>query len=437
MKYYLAIDLGATSGRHLISYLDENKEIVLKEVHRFKTGVDDSKDGFVWNLPRIFNEILEGIKKAFSLYPSIESLSIDTWGVDYVLLDEEDKPLMPFYSYRNQRTSKDLTNKVHSIIPFSELYERTGIQFAPFNTIYQLFSDKEIGKLSKASSMLMLPEYFSFLLTGKKVREYSMASTTGLINLQTKSFDGEILKKLDLPSFVNEKLCEPGYVLGSLTDEVAQHVGGNCKVIMCASHDTGSAFEAIDSKPNSVIISSGTWSLLGIKSNKPISTQEAFKANFTNEGGVGYIRFLKNIMGMWIPNSIASELGENLPELCKRLKDPDNDYIFDVNDSSLLNPTNMEEAVKKLLPRQPKSTEELFQSVYLSLAVCYKKTIAELEGITNEKYKTIYIIGGGANNAYLNKLVEKVTGLEVIALPMEATSIGNIKIQIKSSKEEL
>jgi len=432
MKYYLAIDLGATSGRHVIGYKDEKKEVVLQEVHRFKTGVDKSPSGFVWNIPRIFDEIVEGIRKALKLYPNIESLAIDSWGVDYVLLDKDDQPIPPFYAYRNERLSKKLTDEVHSIISFEELYKKTGIQFTSFNTIYQLYADKKEKRFEKAKSMLMLPEYFSFLLTGNKVREYTNGSTTGLINLRTNEIDEDILNTLGLPLFVKEKFEKPGYIIGKLTKQIEEKVGGNCEVIMCASHDSASAYEAVDTKDKSVIISSGTWSVLGIKSKSPISTKKAFKANFTNEAGPNYIRFLKNIMGMWIINNIAKENNVEIVDMVKTLEKPDKSLVFDVNGASLLNPPNMTKAVTKLIGDNALSLKQLFEATYYSLAICYKKAIEELEEVIDDKIENIYIVGGGAKNAYLNELVEEVTKRNVIALPIEATSLGNIKVQMKA-----
>ena len=432
MKYYLAIDLGATSGRHVVSFFN-GKVIVLEEIHRFKTGMDDSKDGLIWDLERIYNEILIGIKKAFGKYNNeIVSLAIDSWGVDYVLLDENDKAIKPFYAYRNVRNEK-VIDEVHSIINFDELYKKTGIQFATFNTIYQLYSDNKTEKNKNAKDMLMLPEYFSFLLTGKKAREYTNASTTGLINLTTNKFDEEIIKKLDLPSYVNKDLVKPGYVLGRLNKKTKEFVNGDCNVILCATHDTASAFESIETKENSVIISSGTWSLLGIKSKTPIVSKEAQESNFTNEGGPNYIRFLKNIMGLWIANQLSVELNVDIPSICKNLNEPNKDLVFDVNDASLLNPKSMKQAILKLLSKNDLSNEELFSSTYYSLALCYKEAIKNLEKIINSTINTIYIIGGGANNKYLNNLVKEVTKKEVIALPIEATCLGNIKIQIKAN----
>jgi len=429
MKYYLAIDLGATSGRHIVAY-EENGELQLKEVHRFLTGMQPSENGLVWDIPLLVQHIKDGIKKAFDQYKTIESISIDTWGVDYVLMNG-DKEIPPFYAYRNERLNPAV-DKVHNIVPFKDLYEHTGIQFANFNTIYQLYDDKCKGRLDNATDFLMLPCYFSYKLTGKKAHEYTNESTGGYLNAKTGKYDTEILNKLGLPSKLFNEIVQPGTVLGDLTSEVQKEVGGNAKVILCASHDTGSAFEAVECPKDAVIISSGTWSLIGVKADKPNTSLESYKANFTNEGGCGYIRLLKNIMGMWLVNEVCRQKGLNVVEICKQLDDVKYNELFDVNDSSLQAPDNMESAIKALLKHNPpKNDLELFASIYHSLAESYRKAIVELEAATGCKYNYVYIVGGGAKNNYLNKLTEKYTGRKVVALPIEATALGNIKVQQK------
>lgn len=433
MKYYLAIDLGASSGRHIVGHL-ENGEIIIDEVYRFKTEMDDSPNGLVWNIPRLYKEILEGIKIAFKKYKNIESLSIDTWGVDYVLMNK-DKEMPPFYAYRNSRCSK-ASEEVHKVVSFEKLYENTGIQFASFNTIYQLYDDLKNGRLDEATDYLMLPSYFIYKLTGIKTHEYTNESTGALLNALTKDYDYQTLDRLNLPRKLFGKINQPGDYVGELLPNIQKQVGGNCKVYLCASHDTGSAFEAVDIPDESIILSSGTWSLLGIKSKEAIITNESLKANYTNEGGVGYIRFLKNIMGMYLANRVKEETGLNYKTVDSLLSNSTYYQTFDVNDSSLNAPINMKEAILNLLKDNPPLTDiDLFASIYRSQALCYKKAIDELEEVTKKKYKRIYIVGGGARNIFLNKLVKEYTKLEVIALPIEATALGNIKIQMKASKE--
>ena len=433
MKYYLAIDLGASSGRHVIGYIKDG-EILLDEIHRFKTGMDDSPNGLVWNIPRLFNEIKIGIKKSFEKYQLIESLSIDTWGVDYVLMNG-DKEITPFYSYRNERCVK-ASNELHKIISFKELYKETGIQFAPFNTIYQLFADLKSGRLNEATDYLMLPSYFTYKLTGIKTHEYTNESTGALLNPYTKEYNFEILEKLGLPTKLFKNIAHPGYFVGNLLPEIQKELGGDTKVILCASHDTASAFESINADEDSIILSSGTWSLLGIKSRDPIINDTSLKANYTNEGGVGYIRFLKNIMGMYLANCVKDETGLSFKTIDSLILNSKYKETFDVNDPSLNAPKSMKTAILNLLKDNPPLNDiDLFASIYHSQAICYKKAIEELEKITNKEYKKIYIIGGGARNAFLDHLVNVYTNKKVIALPIEATALGNIKVQMKASKE--
>ena len=433
MKYYLAIDLGATSGRHIVGHL-ENGKIKLEEIYRFKTGMDDSSNGLVWNIPRLLEEIIEGIKLSFDKYKKIESLSIDTWGVDYVLLnDKEEVP--PFYAYRNERCKKS-SEEVHQRISFEELYKHTGIQFAAFNTIYQLFDDLKKGRLDQASDYLMLPCYFIYKLTGKKIHEYTNESTGALLNADKGEYDFEIIDKLGLPRKLFKEIHHPGYSAGKLLPEIESRVGGNTEVVLCATHDTASAFEAVEVDEDTVILSSGTWSLLGIKSKKPVISEASLKANYTNEGGVNYIRLLKNIMGMWIPNMVKDEVSITQEFINKNIVNIDYKVTFDVNDPSLIAPSSMKKAVLKLLEKHPPRNDlELFGSIYHSLALSYKNAVEELENITKRKYHKIVVIGGGANNNYLNGLIKEYSDLEVIALPIEATALGNIKIQMKENKE--
>lgn len=433
MKYYLAIDLGATSGRHVIGY-QENGEFVLKEIHRFKTEMDDSKDGLVWDIPRIYNEIKIGIKKAFELYPKIVSISIDTWGVDYVLMNK-DKEIPPYYAYRNERCQKSM-QKVHEIVKFADIYQKTGIQLAAFNTLYQLYDDLKKDRLGKATDYLMLPSYFIYKLTGIKTHEYTNESTGSLLDAKTGKYDYELLDKLGLPRKLFTDIQKPGDEVGELLPEIQKEVGGNAKVILCASHDTGSAFESVNIDDESIILSSGTWSLLGIKTKEPIISEDSLAANYTNEGGVGYIRFLKNIMGMYLANRVLEETGLNFKTVDSLIFSSDYKETFDVNEKSLNAPKKMKEAILGLLKdNHPSNDIDLFASIYRSQASCYKRAIDELEKITNKKFKKIYIIGGGARNIFLNNMVKEYTGLKVIPMPMEATALGNIKIQMKVNGE--
>lgn len=294
-KNYLAIDIGASSGRHIVGWM-ENGVLRTEEVYRFPNSVQRVDGHLEWDIDSLFANVKQGIREAFAKYPNIESLSIDTWAVDYVLL-KNGNLLSPVYAYRDSRTQAVIP-EVHSILPFEQLYQRTGIQFQPFNSIYQLYADKKAGRLAQAEDFLMIPEYLLWKLCGVKAREYTNATSTGLVNAQTKEYDPEILKALGLPEAMFPKLTAPGTVLGSLTPNIAAEVGGQTKVALCATHDTASAVEGIPMEQGDApFLSSGTWSLLGVKLAKPITSPKSCRANFTNEGGVGYIRYLKKHHG--------------------------------------------------------------------------------------------------------------------------------------------
>ncbi len=427
-KYYLAIDIGASSGRHIVGWAEDG--IQTEEVYRFPNFVDRVGKNLYWDTERLFGEIVEGIRIALQKFPKIESLAIDTWGVDYVLLDEKGNEILPCHAYRDGRT-EDVVEKVHTLMPPEELYKRTGIQFQPFNTIYQLFCDKLSGKLQKASAFLMMPEYFSYKLTGVRKKEYTNASTTGLLDAEKKVFDESIVNALGFPKSLFSDLCQAGEKVGDLTEEIQKKVGGNIPVVFCPSHDTASAFEAISVADDVAILSSGTWSLFGAKLEKAVCSPEGKRSNFTNEGGVGYIRFLKNIMGLWIIGELRKEFDTDYATMVDEGRISGYEEIFDVNDASLLAPEKMSEAVLKLLGKESLTRGELFSSVYHSLAYSYKVALEELERVTKKRFSSVCIVGGGAKNRYLNELTERYTQRKVIALPIEATAIGNIKSQIK------
>ncbi len=431
MKYYLAIDLGASSGRHIIGY-KENGEIKLKEVYRFKNGMVSVGDRLVWDVEKIFNEIKNGIRLAISSYGKIESLAIDTWGVDYVLLDG-DKEILPCYAYRDAERGL-VAPKVHEIIDFSTLYSRTGIEFNTFNTIYGLYAEKLNGRLDKTTDFLLLPEYFTYKLTGVKAKEYTMCTTTGLVNATTHEFDSEIIDKLSLKKELFGKIYQAGYVVGGFTEQVKGEVGGDIPVMLCASHDTASAVVAIDMDENSPYISSGTWSLLGIKTDKAITDKGE---SMSNEGGINNtFRHQKNIMGMWLINNLKDCLSEKLTfdEMEQKAKESSYKEIFDVNDDRFFAPENMKNAILSYLSEYgkpaPKTEGDIISSVYHSLAYGYAKTCELIENNTGKTYGKIYIVGGGAKNVYLNDLTALYSGKKVIALPIEATALGNLKIQM-------
>ena len=433
MKYYLAIDIGASSGRHIVGWL-ENGKIETEELYRFPNGMDEVDGHLVWDTDRLFREIKAGIKIAFEKYPQIESLSIDTWGVDYVLL-KGDEEVYPVYAYRDGRMG-EVIDKVHADVPFERLYARTGIEFQTFNTVYQLYADKVAGRFDGVTDFLMLPEYFMYKLTGVKKKEFTEATTTGLVNAETREFDKELWAELGYPMELIKPLSAPGTLVGTLKDEIKAEVGGDLEVVLCATHDTGSAVEAIDMNVNSPYISSGTWSLLGVKSEQAITDENSRVSGYSNEGGVGYIRYQKNIIGMWIIQSLRKELcpETSYGDIADMAAKSTFAEVFDVNDQSFMAPKSMKGAIDEYFAsrnmKMPAVDADYFNAAYVSLAHGYKRAIADLERNTGKTYPEIYIVGGGAKNGYLNDLTEKITGKKVVALPIEATAIGNLKVQM-------
>lgn len=430
MKCFLAIDIGASSGRHIVGCVEDGK-LKTEEVYRFSNGVGEENGRLIWDVRKLFSNVVMGIMKAFQQFPNIESLSIDTWGVDYVLL-KGDQEVFPVYAYRDSRTEAVIP-EVHEKVPFPMLYAHTGCQFQPFNSVYQLYDDLKKGRLDGVTDVLMLPEYLMWKLCGMKAREYTNATTMGLVNAQTGEFDLEITDILGLPRRLFPKLSQPGTVLGNLRPEISGAVGGNCKVVLCATHDTGSAVEGIPMEGKHPYISSGTWSLLGVKTPKPITDAGSEKANYSNEGGVGYNRYQKNIMGMWLVNELKRDLCPNLPfpEIVKEAEKSACDILVDANAPEFLSPDSMKAAFDKAAEGKLETVGDYFRCACRSLAVSYRQAIDELESNTGEHYDKLYIVGGGAKNQFLNRLTAEATGKEVIALPIEATALGNLKIQME------
>lgn len=438
-RYYLAIDIGASSGRHMLGHI-ENGKMILEEIWRFENGMKDREGSLCWDLDALFEEIKTGMKRCKELGKIPVSMGIDTWAVDYVLLDEKDQVLGKTYGYRDGRT-QGVDEDVYKIISEEELYSRTGIQKQSFNTIYQLMAVKKNNPehLKAAKNFLMLPDYFHFLLTGQKCSEYTNATSTQLINAQTNDWDRELIERLGYPQEMFLPLSQPGTLVGSFTKEIEEEVGFSCEVVLPATHDTGSAVMALPGEGDkNLYISSGTWSLMGIENKTAICTEESRKRNFTNEGGYEYrYRYLKNIMGLWMIQSVRHEEKDqySFAQLCE-MADECSDFpsrVF-VNAQEFLAPESMTEAVRQYCEksgqRVPETTGELAAVIYQSLAKCYGETVQEIEQLTGEHYDTIHIVGGGANADYLNRLTASQSGRQVLAGPSEATAIGNLMAQM-------
>lgn len=438
-KYYLAVDIGASSGRHILSHVEDGK-IVLEEIFRFENGMKDINGHKCWDSDSLFASIKAGMKKCAELGKVPSSMGIDTWGVDYVLVGKDGERIGDAVGYRDSRTA-GIDEEVYKIIPEKDLYARTGIAKQIFNTIYQVSALKKESpeQLEQAEALLMSPDYYNFLLTGKKASEYTIASTSQLVSPETKDWDYELIEMLGVPSRIFTPLQKPGTILGTLSEEVQAEVGFNCSVVMVASHDTASAVLAVPSKTSKfAYISSGTWSLLGVELEKAICNELSQKANFTNEGGYNYrYRFLKNIMGLWMIQSVRHELndGYSFAELCAMAEQvKDFPSRVDVDDNRFFAPASMIDEIKNCCAESeqpvPQTPGEISTVVYQSLANCYKKSIEDLEEMTAQKYDAINIIGGGANADYLNQLTANATGKTVYAGPTEATAIGNIASQM-------
>jgi rhamnulokinase len=428
MKRVLAIDIGAGSGRHIIGFRDSDGTIKTEEVYRFDNSPKVFNGHLIWDIEYILNEVVSGIKAALGVYKRIESLAIDTWGVDYVLM-RGDQPVSPCYCYRDGRTAAAV-GAVHDIIPFNELYAKTGIQFQPFNTLYQLFTDKTEGRLEGVSDFLMLPEYLAYRLTGVKKKEYTNATTTGLVNVSSKAFDSDIYSALGLPENLFGELKAPGETVGELLPDIADTVGGKVTVKLCASHDTASAFESVDLVDDEIFISSGTWALMGVKLESGNMSESSKQYNFTNEGGNGYIRFLKNLMGMWVLRQLKGSVGRSYQEMMYNAMSATAFEVFDINAPRFSAPVDMLNEVKAAINRPLFTVDEILNSVYHSLAASYARAAEQIELITGKKYNGIIIVGGGAKDGYLCRLIGEYAHINVKALPIEATALGNIKVQL-------
>lgn len=434
MTYYLAIDIGASSGRHILSHI-ENEKLVLEEIYRFDNNLTQSKDGLVWDIESLFSEVLNGIKKCKEMGKIPKSIAIDTWGVDYVLLDENMKEISPCYCYRDGRTNA-VVDEIESLVSPARLYAKTGIQKQNFNTIYQLYADKKNGRLQNAKYFLMMPEYLSFKLTGVCKNEYTNATTTGLVNAKTKAWDTQIIHALGLTKDLFKPLFLPSSVVGDLSADIQKAAGFNCAVLFAPSHDTASAVCACPMADNDLYISSGTWSLIGTEITEPILNDNARKLNFTNEGGIDYrFRFLKNYMGMWLFQNIRRNLNKSMTydEMMELAKKCGEHKYFDVNDSTLVAPKNMIDAIGMLIGSDDLGL--ILNSAYHSLAKSYSEAVAEIEAVTGKRFNAIHIVGGGCQDKYLNALTRDYTGKSVTAGPIEATATGNIVSQIMRDKK--
>ena len=448
MTCHLAIDIGASSGRHILGWVEDGR-IHLKEVYRFENRLTEKNGHLCWEMDRLWENVLAGLKacKAAGFAPA--TLGIDTWAVDFVLLDGDGRILGDPVAYRDGRTA-GMRRELEPALPFREHYARTGIQYQPFNTAYQLAALKKEHpeQLAAAKTFLMVPDYLHYKLTGVAANEYTNASTTALVGAESRDWDAELLARLGLPRALFQKIRMPGETLGPLLPEIRQAVGFDCTVLLPATHDTGSAWLAVPAQDEqAVYLSSGTWSLLGVENRVPLTGAASAAANFTNEGGYGgTYRYLKNIMGLWMIQSVRRELGEqtgvrpSFPDLIAAAQGSrDFPGVVDTGDDRFLAPKSMIREVQAACAEagypRPQTTGDVMQTIYNSLSRDYRRAVEELQGLTGRNYTSLNIVGGGSQDGYLNQMTANATGLPVYAGPTEGTALGNLMVQFIASGE--
>lgn len=439
-RHFLAIDLGATSGRAILGTLAGGR-VSMNEIHRFPNGIVKKDGHSYWDFESLLGNVKEGLRKAASLGVEIDSIGVDTWGVDVVFFGKDGKPLGMPYSYRDTQTDGVPEAFFKNVLSREALYARTGIQVLNINTLFQLYSlklrhDPVIGNAAMA---LFMPDAISYMLTGKAVCEYTIASTSHFLNPNTKDLDAELLSMIGVDRNLFPEVVMPGTKVGILSEDVARECGlPRIPVVAVAGHDTASAVAAVPaSNGNFAYLSSGTWSLLGVELDHPVLSAEAAEMNITNEGGVdGTITFLKNITGMWILENVLKEWaasGKNYsyPQIVEMAESSaPRRFVFNPDDPSLANPASMLAAIDACFPQGgPNTDAEYVRSIFDSLAARYRTCIEDIRRVAGVRIDRLHIIGGGSKNALLNKLTQEATGIEVVAGPAEATAFGNIMLQ--------
>ena len=441
----LAVDIGASSGRHIVGTV-QNGKITLQEVYRFENGVHRENGHLCWDIDTLAKEVVNGLKAAHDAGFAPATIGIDTWAVDFVLLDADNKRIGDAVAYRDERTEgiREALEKEYGLT-FADHYARTGIQYQPFNTVYQLMALKKEHpeQLAAAKTFLMVPDYLNYLLCGVPANEYTNASTTALVGADSRDWDDALIEKLGLPRGIFQPIKTAGTVLGHLTPEIQKAVGFDAEVILPATHDTGSAFLAVPARDEyAAYLSSGTWSLLGVENAAAITGPDSCAANFTNEGGYEYrYRYLKNIMGLWMIQSVRRELGEqtgtrpSFPELIAAAQEASSFAgIVSTGDDRFLAPKSMIKEVKAACKDGgkpvPATTGEVMQTIYNSLSHDYQAAIQELQSLTGKEYTSINIVGGGSQDMYLNQMTANATQLPVFAGPTEGTALGNLMVQM-------
>ena len=445
--YFFAVDLGATSGRTIIGSISDGK-FDLEEVTRFPNNLIETGGHFYWDIYALYFEMIRGLKEVASRGLQITSIGIDTWGVDFVLIGDDGAILRNPRSYRDPITFDAMDDYLKHVISRQEVYDVTGIQFMNFNSIFQLYAmqREQNSALRQAAKILFVPDALSWMLTGNAVCEYTIASTSQLLDPRTKQLDERLLASLQLSRSKFGRMVSPGSVIGVLTDEVQRLTGlGPVPVIAVAGHDTASAVAAVPAKNEQfAYLSSGTWSLMGIETKDAVINERSYELNFTNEGGVeGTTRFLKNICGMWLYERCRKEW----PEEVRQLSHPELQgsamtiepfrSIINPDDDLFANPSSMIEAIQTYCKNSgqpvPETPAEICRCIFDSLALRYRQVFQWLKEFSSFDLSVLHIIGGGSLNKFLNQFTANSLGVQVLAGPQEGTAIGNIMLQAKAS----
>lgn len=448
---HIAVDIGASGGRVYSGKIiltgsgtvHGSRKIEINEIYRFNNGAVNREGRYYWDIELLFDHIIKGLHEAYTRGFRRCTVGIDTWGVDYVLIDHSGVRLSDVFSYRDSRTLTAM-DALFKLIPREVIYNKTGIQFLRFNTIYQLLSHNR-DELNRAWKILLIPDYLYFLFTGKCFNEETNASTTQLLNLVQRDFDKELLSALGIERGMFAEMIEPGRHIADIKPAlIREHSLPECEFVSVATHDTGSAVLATPiSGDNSVYLSCGTWSLMGVENNVPITGNEALIHNFTNEwGAFGTYRFLKNTTGLWLVQEVKRALpaGLSYDTLMKKAGTSRGfRFIINPNDASFMNPPSMIDAIRKYCKEtgqgEPESEGELIRCILDSLSLSYRYTIEEIEFLTGREIKVINLTGGGVNNTLLCRLTSDITGKKLLAGPGEATVLGNLIMQMIASGE--
>jgi rhamnulokinase len=434
-----AVDLGATSGRVVLGRVGPDR-LDITDVHRFPNIPVRTRDGLHWNVLELYRNVLEGLRRAVAAEPGLVSIGIDSWAVDYALVRQGRMVGTP-YHYRDERTARGVC-AVEQVVDAAELYASNGLQFLAFTTLYQLAVDRDEGLLDESTTMLLVPDLIAYWLTGVTQAERTNASTTGLLDVDTASWHTSLADRLRLPPALLPPLTEPGSRIGRLTEDVAADLGGSClDVVAVGSHDTASAVVAVPmTERDAAYICSGTWSLVGVETDRPILTEQSRRANFTNEGGVDRRnRYLRNATGMWLVNECVNGWRRDgsridLPELVARAGEVQDYALFDAGHPSLVAPGDMPARITALAPRLAGAGRAVvMRSILESLALAYARTLDELQRLTDIDIRTVHIVGGASQNSLLCQLVADRCGRRVLAGPVEATAIGNILVQARAA----